>query len=68
MSPNRHSLLKMCWQNIRILLLPLAAAVLVRKFLLSDLETRIVWVTFYTTILQALSSNGNILPKEEAAV
>ena len=51
MSQTGQLLLRTILRNLTILLLGVAVAVLVRKFFLGALETRIVWVTFYPAVM-----------------
>ena len=51
MNQTRHALLRTIVRNLTVLLLAMAGAVLVRKFFLGALETRIVWVTFYPAVM-----------------
>ena len=50
--------LRMALRNLGILVLAMAFAVLIRKFLLGALETRIVWVTFYPAVMVAALYGG----------
>lgn len=49
-----RALLKITYMDVLVLFCAIALAVLVRKLLLNDLGTRIVWVTFYPAV--AISS------------
>lgn len=52
------SLMGAMLRSLCIVLLAMVAAVVVRKFLLSALETRIVWVTFYPAVMIAALYGG----------
>jgi signal transduction histidine kinase len=48
----------MLLRNLGILLLSILIAVLVRKYILAELETRIVWVSFYPAVMIAALYTG----------
>jgi two-component system sensor histidine kinase/response regulator len=53
-----HSIFAKALQRVAIALLALFVAILIRKYLLSSLEGRIVWVTFYPMVVVASVIGG----------
>lgn len=58
MSHGNQSTLRTMMKNFGILVLSVGSAVLIRRYILGALETRIVWVTFYPTVMLAALYGG----------
>ena len=58
MNRTLQSFLRAMVRNLGIVLLAMVVAVLARKFLLDELGTRIVWVTFYPAVVIAALYGG----------